>query len=252
MAKLTTNPLAALAPFTPSDNPAAVSTVTPTADQSPRNRLLTVLRRGLVIASVVCAFGVAGAVLARVVEGNRGAEVVRANVLEPTKVSLLDPAPAAPDIASDNLPDSVARELLHETDERDHSAAEPAAEPASAQTGPALPLEPQSAARQIAGRVVFFEVTAYCACTRCCGPNAVGLTASGKHVSYNDGRFVAADTSVLPFGTKLVVPGYAETPVEVIDRGGAIKGNRLDVFYPSHDEALQWGRRWVAVTVLGD
>lgn len=98
-------------------------------------------------------------------------------------------------------------------------------------------------------RPVLMEVTAYCPCTKCCGKDAHGVTASGRHVSHNNGRFVAADTSVLPFGTKLVIPGYGNGPVEVVDRGGAIKGNKLDVFYPTHEEARQWGRRWVEVIV---
>lgn len=99
-------------------------------------------------------------------------------------------------------------------------------------------------------RVVQMEVTAYCACVKCCGPKAQGITASGKLVNYNDGKFVAADTRVLPFGTKIVVPGYAESErVEVIDRGGAIKGNKLDLYFPTHDEALVWGRQHVDVTV---
>jgi 3D (Asp-Asp-Asp) domain-containing protein len=94
------------------------------------------------------------------------------------------------------------------------------------------------------------EVTAYCPCTICCGPMAQGITASGKLVSHNGGRFVAADTSVLPFGTKLVIPGYADNEsVEVLDRGGAIKGNKLDLYFPTHEEALQWGRQMVDVVV---
>lgn len=93
------------------------------------------------------------------------------------------------------------------------------------------------------------EVTAYCACPKCCGPNAQGITASGKTVDYNSGKFVAADGK-FAFGTKLIVPGYDSTPVEVIDRGGAIKGDKLDVFFPTHEEALEWGRRHVPVTVL--
>jgi 3D (Asp-Asp-Asp) domain-containing protein len=99
-------------------------------------------------------------------------------------------------------------------------------------------------------RLMWMEVTAYCACKKCCGPNAKGITASGKDVSYNNGRFVAADTDVLPFGSKLSIPGYHDGEiVEVIDRGGAIKGNRLDLYFPTHEAALQWGRQWVAVTV---
>jgi 3D (Asp-Asp-Asp) domain-containing protein len=46
----------------------------------------------------------------------------------------------------------------------------------------------------------------------------------------------------------MYVPGYGWGTVE--DRGGAIKGpNRIDIFYDSHTEALQWGRRKVHVTI---
>lgn len=101
-------------------------------------------------------------------------------------------------------------------------------------------------------RTISMEVTAYCPCSKCCGPQAAGITASGKTVDYNGGRFVAADTSNLPFGTQLLIPGYSseDAPVEVIDRGGAIKGNRLDVFFATHQEALEWGRRHVEVVVM--
>jgi len=98
-------------------------------------------------------------------------------------------------------------------------------------------------------RIVKMVVTAYCPCAKCCGENAQGITASGKLVSHNNGRFVAADNS-LPFGTKLVIPGYNNGSVEVLDRGGAIKGNRIDVFFPTHEEALQWGRQTLQVTIL--
>jgi 3D (Asp-Asp-Asp) domain-containing protein len=102
-----------------------------------------------------------------------------------------------------------------------------------------------------AARTIRMLVTAYCPCKKCCGPNAQGITASGKHVSHNGGRFVAADKSVLKLGTKLIVPGYAgETAVEVLDTGSAIKGNRLDVYYPSHQTALEWGKQWVDVVVV--
>ncbi len=98
-------------------------------------------------------------------------------------------------------------------------------------------------------RAVLMEVTAYCPCQKCCGKGAHGVTASGHPISYNNGQFVAADTSILPFGTQLVIPGYASAPVKVIDRGGAIKGNKLDVFFPTHEQARAWGRQWVEVIV---
>jgi 3D (Asp-Asp-Asp) domain-containing protein len=100
-------------------------------------------------------------------------------------------------------------------------------------------------------RVIMMEVTAYCPCKKCCGPNARGVTASGKTVRYNGGRFAAADTDVLPMGSKLKVPGYnASKAIEVIDTGSAIKGNKLDVYFSSHKTAQQWGVRLVPVTVV--
>lgn len=83
-----------------------------------------------------------------------------------------------------------------------------------------------------------FRVTAYCPCARCCAPYSDGTTASGKLVTANGGRFVAAPKSY-PFGTIMEIPGYGSVPV--LDRGGAIKGKRLDVFFPTHQEALNWG-----------
>lgn len=114
---------------------------------------------------------------------------------------------------------------------------------------PTPPPTPAKAAPR--ARIVWMEVTAYCACRKCCGRNARGITASGKPVSFNGGRFVAADTRLLPFGTNLSIPGYnGGKPVPVIDRGGAIKGRKLDVYFSSHAVARQWGRQRLPVTVF--
>lgn len=100
-------------------------------------------------------------------------------------------------------------------------------------------------------RTVLMEVTAYCPCQKCCGKNARGVTASGKPVSYNNGRFVAADTRRLPFGTKLKIPNYhGGEVVEVVDRGGAIKGDKLDVYFPDHQAARKWGRQMLPIEVV--
>ena len=119
-------------------------------------------------------------------------------------------------------------------------------------TAAPVKLDPAPAQRSIRGpRVVMMEVTAYCPCKKCCGPKARGITASGKRVNHNGGLFVAADKSLFDFHTQLKVPGYASgRAVPVLDRGGAIKGNKLDVFFPSHAEALRWGRQMIAVTVV--
>jgi 3D (Asp-Asp-Asp) domain-containing protein len=97
-----------------------------------------------------------------------------------------------------------------------------------------------------------FNVSAYCAGKCCCGPKARGVTASGKPVSANDGAFAAADRAV-PFNTQISIPGYnGGKPVPVLDRGGAIRGNRLDVFFLSHRTALNWGRKTLTCEVTGD
>lgn len=99
-------------------------------------------------------------------------------------------------------------------------------------------------------RVIRMRVTAYSPDERSCGKFADGITASGRPVTANGGRLVAADTRLLPFGTMVSVPGYGGgRPVPVLDRGGAIKGRRLDVLYATHERAMQWGVRWLDVTV---
>ncbi|KKL16202.1 hypothetical protein LCGC14_2497950, partial [marine sediment metagenome] len=94
-------------------------------------------------------------------------------------------------------------------------------------------------------------VTAYTDDEESCAPYNDGFAAGGLPVTHNGGRFVAADTKRLPFGTMVKVPGYADgEAVPVIDRGGAIRGNRLDLFFPSRREALAWGARVTDLTEL--
>ena len=88
-----------------------------------------------------------------------------------------------------------------------------------------------------------YKVTGYCGCSICCGKTD-GVTASGT--SATAGRTIAADTSKLPFGTKVVIDGHTYT---VEDVGGAIKGNHIDVYFSSHSKALQWGVRYCDVYV---
>lgn len=88
-----------------------------------------------------------------------------------------------------------------------------------------------------------YKITAYCSCSYCCGKSN-GITASGTKAKA--GRTIAADTSVLPFGTKVVIDGHTYT---VEDRGGAIRGNKIDVYCSSHSEALKWGVKYCNVYV---
>ena len=99
-------------------------------------------------------------------------------------------------------------------------------------------------------RVLLMRVTAYSPDHRSCGEFADGQTATLHSVWTNGMRLVAADPTVLPYGTMLTVPGYAgDEIVPVLDCGGAIKGARLDVLYPTHERARQWGVQDLRVVI---
>lgn len=87
-------------------------------------------------------------------------------------------------------------------------------------------------------RTCVFTVTAYCPCEKCCGAYANGYTATGEKAT--QGVTIAADPDVLPMGTEVELDGHTYT---VQDTGGTIAGNRLDLYFDSHEDALRWGVR---------
>lgn len=89
-----------------------------------------------------------------------------------------------------------------------------------------------------------FTATAYCGCAKCCG-KSTGKTASGTTATA--GRTVAMSSSY-SFGTKIEIQGMGTYIVE--DRGGDIKGNRIDIFFSNHQKALDFGRKTVYLKVL--
>ena len=120
---------------------------------------------------------------------------------------------------------------------------------AGAQSAPAGP--PTFNGRAIRPvKTLRMKVTAYSPDQRSCGRFADGVTASGYSVWTNGMRLVAADTRILEFGSLVSVPGYdGGRPAPVLDRGGKIKGRRLDVLYPTHEIARRWGVRTLDVTI---
>ena len=88
-----------------------------------------------------------------------------------------------------------------------------------------------------------WRVTAYCSGSCCCGRFADGITASGKPAK---GKLIAAPKSI-PFYTWIDIPGYGYA--EVLDRGGSIKGKRLDLLFPDHQSALNWGVQYLEVKI---
>lgn len=103
----------------------------------------------------------------------------------------------------------------------------------------------RSSSERIAdGEYVAFTATAYCPCAQCCGKTN-GITASGTKATA--GRTVAMSSSY-SFGTKIEIRGLGTYVVE--DRGGAIQSNRIDIYFDTHQEALNFGRRTVYLKVI--
>jgi len=99
-------------------------------------------------------------------------------------------------------------------------------------------------------KVITMTVTAYTPDEISCGASADGITSSNHSVFTNSMRLVAADTRILPLGSMVTVPGYADgSIVPVLDRGGLIKGNRLDVLFSSNTVARKWGVKKLSITV---
>lgn len=85
-----------------------------------------------------------------------------------------------------------------------------------------------------------FTLTAYCPCEKCCGKTPddpyYKVTASGTICEAN--RTVAVDTDVIPMGSILYINGYKYIAEDV---GGAILGNHIDIYFDTHQEALEFG-----------
>lgn len=85
-----------------------------------------------------------------------------------------------------------------------------------------------------------FKLTAYCPCSRCCGKDD-GITATGTTAT--EGRTIAVDPRVIPYGSTVTLY-YEDGTVHTYtaeDCGGAIKENRIDVFFDSHEAARAFG-----------
>lgn len=85
-----------------------------------------------------------------------------------------------------------------------------------------------------------FTITAYCGCKKCSGGHS--KTASGT--TPTEGRTIAADTSILPYGTQVVIDGIVYT---VEDCGSGVSGNHIDIFFATHEKAMSFGRRTIKV-----
>lgn len=95
-----------------------------------------------------------------------------------------------------------------------------------------------------------FKLTAYCSCPICCGewaykrPNGVVYGAIGEELV--EGYSIAVDPNVIPYRTEVIINGRT---YKAQDCGGAIKGNRIDVYFENHNEALRFGVQYAEVFI---
>lgn len=93
------------------------------------------------------------------------------------------------------------------------------------------------------GETMMLKAFAYCPCISCCGKTD-GITSTGMQAT--PGRTIAVDPTVIPYGSIVVIDGHAYIAE---DCGGDIKGNTIDVFHSTHEEARQWGIKYVEAIV---
>jgi len=90
-----------------------------------------------------------------------------------------------------------------------------------------------------------FKISGYCNCKRCSGGH--NLTYSGTVPQAN--HTISADLDKFPLGTKLYIDGIVYT---VEDKGSSVTGNRLDIFFDSHEKALDYGVKEVEVFAVAE
>jgi 3D (Asp-Asp-Asp) domain-containing protein len=105
------------------------------------------------------------------------------------------------------------------------------------------------------GRELLVQATAYSLAVEDCEKEPddpdYGITASGEEVE--NWHTIAADKSI-PLGTKVYIPYFRDKPNKglfvVDDRGGAIKGNKIDIYMSNREDAKKWGRRTLSIFIL--
>lgn len=97
---------------------------------------------------------------------------------------------------------------------------------------------------EVKSREITVTATAYTAYCNGCS----GITATGINLRKNpDMKVIAVDPKIIPLGSKVYVPGYGEAIAG--DKGGAIKGNKIDVFINNKSSANKWGKQTLKITV---
>ncbi|MCO0598532.1 LysM peptidoglycan-binding domain-containing protein [Peribacillus butanolivorans] len=89
------------------------------------------------------------------------------------------------------------------------------------------------------------RATAYTAdCQGCSGTTATGIDLKANP----NAKVISVDPSVIPLGSKVYVEGYGYATAA--DTGSAIKGNKVDIFIPNEQDAINWGVKNVKLQIL--
>lgn len=103
-----------------------------------------------------------------------------------------------------------------------------------------------------------FKITAYCPCEKCCGKWAKNrpVNENGKEIIYTASGQVAqpnmtvgVDTSVIPFGTRLLIDGNEYIAQ---DTGSKVKDNVIDIYFETHEQAVEFGCKYKDVYILSE
>lgn len=103
-----------------------------------------------------------------------------------------------------------------------------------------------------------FKMTAYCSCTHCCGKWAYNrpVDENGNEIVYGSigerligGVSIAVDPNVIPYNTEVIINGNTYI---AHDTGGAIDGNKIDVYMSNHQAALDFGVQYAEVFVVAN
>ena len=120
------------------------------------------------------------------------------------------------------------------------SSSKPKQTPIQAPTATPTPQESEKSSTSLGN----FKITAYCHCSKCCGKSD-GITATGTQATPN--RTIAVDPRVIPLGSQVIIDGQVYVAE---DTGSSIRGNRLDIYFSSHQEAINWGIKYKDVSII--
>lgn len=93
-----------------------------------------------------------------------------------------------------------------------------------------------------------YIISAYCPCEICCGIKSTenyGRTSSGEIAV--EGVTIATDNNIIPIGFQVLIN---EKKYISQDKGGSIRGNRIDIFFNNHQDALNYGIKKVEIFLI--